>query len=113
MSFSSLDSFFDRLNIQFQLVSNVSLLLCLLLFQAPFMHFLFQQTVESELRDLSPEEIANLKTAALLQEEEGACVSDLDPKAVAALHHRGLIYFEVPIQPEDRFIIPPLEGFGE
>ncbi|GAX73682.1 hypothetical protein CEUSTIGMA_g1133.t1 [Chlamydomonas eustigma] len=67
--------------------------------------------VESELRDLSPEEIANLKTAALPQQDGGTCISDLDPIAVAGLHRRSLVYFDIPIQPDDRFLIPPLEGF--
>ena len=37
--------------------------------------------------------------------------ADLDSDVVAELHRRGLVYFDVPVGPEDRFSIPPLEGF--
>lgn len=27
------------------------------------------------------------------------------------LYRRGLVYFDIPVSPDDRFSIPPLEGF--
>ena len=77
---------------------------------------------ESEYRELSPEEVANLKTAnapspfsagssSPARGGGGMRACDLDPEVVTALYGRGLVYFDVPVGPEDRFSIPPLEGF--
>lgn len=77
---------------------NVSACLCYLcLFAA-----------ESEFRDLSEAELAHLKTAALPGDIR---VRDMDAAVLRNLYRRGLVYWEVPIGPEDRFMIPPLEGF--
>ncbi|MEW5307506.1 MAG: hypothetical protein WDW36_009896, partial [Sanguina aurantia] len=64
---------------------------------------------EQEFRELDEAALANLKTANL---PGGATlVRDLDPMVLRSLHARGLVYLHVPISPEDRLSIPPLEGF--
>ena len=94
--------------------------------------------MEHELRDLSPAEVALLRRAAadeggapplLVGEVSGASASSSsssssspswlrylspteDPRQVLiALWKRGLVYFGVPVQPSDRFRIPPLDSF--
>lgn len=63
---------------------------------------------DSEFRELTEAELAHLKTAALPGDIR---VRDMDPPVLATLYRRGLVYWEVPIGPDDRFTIPPLEGF--
>src|SRR3954465_3583415 len=36
---------------------------------------------------------------------------ELDRDVLQLLHSRGLVYFDVPIEPTDLIAIPPLEGF--
>ncbi|KAG2449449.1 hypothetical protein HYH02_005596 [Chlamydomonas schloesseri] len=83
---------------------------------------------ESEYRELGEEELAHLKTAALPPHAFdlgdptspsgsshagwGVRVRDLQPESVLrGLLRKGLVYLEVPVEPYDRFAIPPLEGF--
>lgn len=82
-------------------------------------------TAEGEYRDLSPDEVANLKTANAPMSHalgshpgrgpggRGGYIrsSDLNADIVAELYRRGLIYFDIPVGPDDRVSIPPLEGF--
>lgn len=62
---------------------------------------------ESEFRDLSGDESGLLRAAA-----DGARplpVSAFDPTLLQQLYKKGLVYLAIPIGPEDRFSIPPLE----
>ncbi|KAG1655890.1 hypothetical protein FOA52_006088 [Chlamydomonas sp. UWO 241] len=63
---------------------------------------------ESEYRELAPEEVANLKTAAL---PDPMRVCDLEMDIALRLYRRGLLYFDIPVHTSDCFSIPPLEGF--
>jgi hypothetical protein len=36
-------------------------------------------------------------------------VADFDQEALQQLHSKGLIWMEVPVELDDRFVIPPLE----
>ncbi|MEW5317390.1 MAG: hypothetical protein WDW38_008689 [Sanguina aurantia] len=72
-------------------------------------HVMVVNLAEQEFRELDEAALANLKTANL---PGGATlVRDLDPVVLRSLHARGLVYLHVPISPEDRLSIPPLEGF--
>lgn len=50
--------------------------------------------------------LAQLKTANV---PGAALVKDLDPVILRSLYARGLVYLHVPISPDDRLSIPPLE----
>jgi hypothetical protein len=64
---------------------------------------------EVEYRTMSPTESQVCRLAA--NYADGAPYKMLDPVAVSSLYARGLIWFNVPIEPEDHISIPPLEGF--
>ncbi|KAF5832134.1 FAM91 N-terminus-domain-containing protein [Dunaliella salina] len=64
---------------------------------------------EAEYRELTPEEMAHVKTASLTS--GSVQVRDLDEAVLRELLRKGFVYIEVPVLPEDRFSIPPLEGF--
>lgn len=64
---------------------------------------------EQEFRELSEAELAHLKTANLPGDIR---VRDLEPAVLKQLYRKGLVYFEIPIGPDDRFSIPPLEVSG-
>lgn len=62
---------------------------------------------ESEFRELSADESLLLRAAA-----DGAHplpVSAFDPVLLQQLYRKGLVYLVIPIAPDDRFSIPPLE----
>jgi hypothetical protein len=61
----------------------------------------------SEFRDLSAEEAGLLRTAA--DGPRPPPVSAFDPVLVQQLYKKGLVYLGIPIGPDDRFDIPPLE----
>lgn len=63
---------------------------------------------EQEYRELNPDELANMKTACL---PGNILVRDLDEKVLKSLYKKGLVFLKIPIKEEDRFLIPPLEGF--
>jgi hypothetical protein len=63
---------------------------------------------EVEARSLSPAEAVAARAAAA---PAGAPAGELGAGAVAALHARGLLWFEVPVAPGDALAVPPLEGF--
>ncbi|KAI8462738.1 MAG: FAM91 N-terminus-domain-containing protein [Monoraphidium minutum] len=65
---------------------------------------------ETEFRELAPAE-ADLLRAACDASSAPALVSKFDAGLLRGLHARGLVYFDVPVGPGDRFAIPPLEGF--
>jgi FAM91 N-terminus len=62
---------------------------------------------EMEFRALEPEELHTCQQACV--PEAPRRVADLNSTILQALYHRGLVYFEVPILPQDRVSIPPLE----
>lgn len=63
---------------------------------------------EGEYRQMDDQEIANLKTAAM----PGGCTAhDLEPEVMRRLIRRGLLHLHVSVSPNDRFSVPPLEGF--
>ena len=64
---------------------------------------------EVEYRTMSPTESQVCRLAA--NHADGAPYKMLDPVAVSSLYARGLVWFNVPIQPQDHISIPPLEGF--
>ncbi|XP_028757921.1 protein FAM91A1 [Neltuma alba] len=61
-----------------------------------------------EFKKLSGEEMA---TVDKVSKEEGNSFVQFDPDIVKALYRRGLIYFDVPVSPDDRFKVSRLEGF--
>ncbi|KAK9836344.1 hypothetical protein WJX81_007135 [Elliptochloris bilobata] len=65
---------------------------------------------ETEFRALTP---AELRVCSAAAQAGGARVGDFagEPGVVDELHRRGLLYFDVPIRPDDHVSIPPLEGF--
>ncbi|GIL62622.1 hypothetical protein Vafri_16817 [Volvox africanus] len=68
---------------------------------------------EAEYRELDEEELAHLKTAAVPVTAAGGDirVRDFQLDVLRGLLRKGLAYLEVPVEPYDRFAIPPLEGF--
>lgn len=62
---------------------------------------------ESEFRDLSGEEAGLLRTAA--DGPRAPPVAAFDPALLQQLYKKGLVYLAIPIGPDDRFSIPPLE----
>ena len=61
---------------------------------------------QAEYQSLSPQEVALCMEAA---KAHAARVGDLDSALIASLYRRGLVYFNVPIWPDDHVSIPPLE----
>ena len=41
----------------------------------------------------------------------GSVDIDAGSAGMYGLYRRGLVYYDVPVGPDDRFFIPPLEGF--
>ena len=62
---------------------------------------------QAEYAGLSPPEVSLCTEAA---KPSAARVADLDGALVASLYRRGLLYFNVPIWPDDHVSIPPLEA---
>ena len=63
-------------------------------------------TGQAEFQALSSQELATCTEAA---KPGSARVGDLDPGLVGSLYRKGLLYFSVPIWPDDHVSIPPLE----
>lgn len=61
-----------------------------------------------EFKKLSEEETATIDK--ICKEEANALIL-FDPDVVKGLYQRGLIYFDVPVYPDDRFKVSRLEGF--
>ena len=63
---------------------------------------------ETEFRALTP---AELRVCSAAAQAGGVRLSSLASElgVVDGLHRRGLLYFEVPIRPDDHVSIPPLE----
>ncbi|OIW04144.1 hypothetical protein TanjilG_00704 [Lupinus angustifolius] len=61
-----------------------------------------------EFKKLSEEETITIDKAC---KEEGNSFVIFDPNIVKALCRRGLVYFDVPVYPDDRFKVSRLEGF--
>ncbi|KAK9271195.1 hypothetical protein L1049_026785 [Liquidambar formosana] len=61
-----------------------------------------------EFKKLSEEEMATIDK--ICKEEANSFIL-FDPDIVKGLYRRGLIYFDVPVYPDDRFKVSRLEGF--
>ncbi|KAL6627766.1 hypothetical protein ACP70R_031492 [Stipagrostis hirtigluma subsp. patula] len=61
-----------------------------------------------EFKKLSEEETATIDK--ICKEEANSYVL-FDPKVIDGLYKRGLVYFDVPVYPDDRFKVSRLEGF--
>ncbi|XP_058787282.1 uncharacterized protein LOC131661694 [Vicia villosa] len=61
-----------------------------------------------EFKKLSEEEVATIDK--ICKEEANSFIL-FDPEVIKGLYRRGLIYFDVPVYPEDRFKVSRLEGF--
>lgn len=61
-----------------------------------------------EFKKLSEEEMATIDKVC---KEEANSYVLFDPEIVKGLYRRGLIYFDVPVYPDDRFKVSRLEGF--
>ncbi|XVF39577.1 hypothetical protein PTKIN_Ptkin01aG0044900 [Pterospermum kingtungense] len=61
-----------------------------------------------EFKKLSEEEMATIDK--ICKEEANAYIL-FDPDIVKGLYRRGLVYFDVPVYPDDRFKVSKLEGF--
>ncbi|KAK4803798.1 hypothetical protein SAY86_003615 [Trapa natans] len=61
-----------------------------------------------EFKKLSEEETATIDK--ICKEEANAYIL-FDPNVIKGLYQRGLIYFDVPVYPDDRFKVSRLEGF--
>ncbi|KAL2316986.1 hypothetical protein Fmac_030862 [Flemingia macrophylla] len=61
-----------------------------------------------EFKKLSKEEMATIDKVCM---EEANSFISFDPDIVRDLCRRGLIYFDVPVYPDDRFKVSRLEGF--
>lgn len=73
---------------------------------------------EAEFLGLSPAEQKLLREATSpTWGDAGPPVSACEAPLLQSLHRKGLIYFDIPVDPGDRFSIPPLEvggwGLGE
>lgn len=64
---------------------------------------------EVEYRTMSQTEAHACRLAA--NYADGVPFKMVDPNAVTSLYVRGLVWFNIPIQPSDHISIPPLEGF--
>lgn len=69
--------------------------------------YLVNFTLE-EFKRLTEEETATIDKIC---KEEANSFFLFDPDIVRGLHRRGLVYFDVPVYPEDRFKVSRLEGF--
>ncbi|KAJ8541348.1 hypothetical protein K7X08_002164 [Anisodus acutangulus] len=61
-----------------------------------------------EFKKLTEEETATIDKIC---KEEASSFILFDPEIVKGLHRRGLVYFDVPVYPDDRFKVSRLEGF--
>ncbi|XP_050376526.1 uncharacterized protein LOC126793934 isoform X2 [Argentina anserina] len=61
-----------------------------------------------EFKKLSEEEMATIDKVC---KEEANSYILFDPNIIKGLHQRGLIYYDVPVYPDDRFKVCRLEGF--
>ncbi|XP_010247801.1 PREDICTED: protein FAM91A1 [Nelumbo nucifera] len=61
-----------------------------------------------EFKKLTEEEMATIDKVC---KEEANSFVLFDPDIARGLHRRGLIYFDVPVYPDDRFKVSRLEGF--
>ncbi|XP_057469977.1 uncharacterized protein LOC130758963 isoform X2 [Actinidia eriantha] len=61
-----------------------------------------------EFKKLSEEEMATIDKVC---KEEANSFILFDPEIIKGLYRRGLIYFDVPVYPDDRFKVSRLEGF--
>ncbi|KAJ8772072.1 hypothetical protein K2173_027249 [Erythroxylum novogranatense] len=61
-----------------------------------------------EFKKLSEEEMATIDKIC---KEEANVYILFDPETVKGLYRRGLVYFDVPVYPDDRFKVSRLEGF--
>ncbi|MED6172025.1 hypothetical protein PIB30_046331 [Stylosanthes scabra] len=61
-----------------------------------------------EFKKLSEEEMATIDKVC---KEEANSFILFDPNVVKGLYKRGLVYFDVPVYPDDRFKVSRLEGF--
>ncbi|CAL1390293.1 unnamed protein product [Linum trigynum] len=61
-----------------------------------------------EFKKLSEEETATIDK--ICKEEANAYIL-FDPEIIKGMYQRGLIYFDVPVYPDDRFKVSRLEGF--
>ncbi|XP_048437337.1 protein FAM91A1 isoform X1 [Pyrus x bretschneideri] len=61
-----------------------------------------------EFKKLSEEETATIDK--ICKEEANSYIL-FDPDIIKGLHQRGLVYFDVPVYPDDRFKVSRLEGF--
>ncbi|XVF64829.1 hypothetical protein PTKIN_Ptkin09bG0198000 [Pterospermum kingtungense] len=61
-----------------------------------------------EFKKLSEEEMATIDK--ICKEEANAFIL-FDPDVIKGLYRRGLVYFDVPVYPDDRFKVSRLEGF--
>ncbi|KAK6938123.1 FAM91, N-terminal domain [Dillenia turbinata] len=61
-----------------------------------------------EFKKLSEEEMATIDKVC---KEEGNSFILFDPETLKGLYRRGLVFFDVPVYPDDRFKVSRLEGF--
>ncbi|KAL1358153.1 hypothetical protein AAHE18_04G013300 [Arachis hypogaea] len=61
-----------------------------------------------EFKKLSEEEMATIDKVC---KEEANSFILFDPNVIKGLYKRGLVYFDVPVYPDDRFKVSRLEGF--
>ncbi|GAB4861302.1 hypothetical protein Ancab_036464 [Ancistrocladus abbreviatus] len=61
-----------------------------------------------EFKKLSEEEMSTIDKVC---KEEANSYILFNPETIKGLYHRGLIYFDVPVYPDDRFKVSRLEGF--
>lgn len=61
-----------------------------------------------EFKKLSEEEMATIDKIC---KEEANTFILFDPEIIKGLYRRGLVYFDVPVYPDDRFKVSRLEGF--
>ncbi|GER54104.1 protein FAM91A1 [Striga asiatica] len=61
-----------------------------------------------EFKKLSDEEMATIDK--ICKEEANSFIL-FDPEIIKGLYRRGLVYFDVPVYPDDRFKVSRLEGF--
>eukprot|EP00850_Spirogloea_muscicola_P001275 SM000004S15145 [mRNA] locus=s4:1495822:1502389:+ [translate_table: standard] len=74
----------------------------------PWWHVTVVNLTHEEFRKLSEEESVLVKTAA---KDAPALVGEFNIDTLRELYNRGLIYFDVPVFPDDIFHISTLEGF--
>eukprot|EP00850_Spirogloea_muscicola_P001330 SM000005S17127 [mRNA] locus=s5:314702:320984:+ [translate_table: standard] len=74
----------------------------------PWWHVNVVNLTHEEFRKLSDEESVLVKTAA---KDAPALVGEFNIDTLRELYNRGLIYFDVPVFPDDIFHISTLEGF--